>query len=244
MNAVRRVLRWALESGAAHPVRQPREFIVAFPFGGAPSSKNPRPFSDPVLATLSDPANIALLDGSDPHDGGLEDIWSIQLRCGRRIGEVVKLRFDCVSEHLGRTWMWVDMTKVGKLDYAIQIPRDIYDLIRTRQGKTLQRFRAKFGADPTPKQRRSRSFPQSGVVKCGGDLQAGAGGGARDEVDDDFVAGQGTLGMRDNGVDPSAHREPWFSRPFSLGRFRARPPSRWRARVWIVTHVQQRQPVC
>ncbi len=33
------------------------------------------------------------------------DIWSIQVRCARRIGEVVKLRFDCVSEHLGRPWM-------------------------------------------------------------------------------------------------------------------------------------------
>ena len=155
MNAVRRVLRWALESGAAATAQLPREFVVAIPFGRSPSSKNPRPFSDPVLATLSDPANIALLDGWDPHDGGLADIWSIQVRCGRRIGEVVKLRFDCVSEHLGRTWMWVDMTKVGKLDYAIQIPRDVYDLIRTRQGKTLRRFRGKFGVDPTPQQRRA-----------------------------------------------------------------------------------------
>src|SRR5664279_2443353 len=155
MNAVRRVLRWALESGAAGTAGLPREFVVAIPFGRSPSSKNPRPFSDPVLATLSDPANIALLDGWDPHDGGLADIWSIQVRCGRRIGEVVKLRLDCVSEHLGRTWMWVDMTKVGKLDYAIQIPRDVYDLIRTRQGKTLRRFRGKFGVDPTPQQRRA-----------------------------------------------------------------------------------------
>jgi len=155
MNAVRRVLRWALESGAAGAADLPREFIVTIPFGGAPSTKNPRPFSDPVLARLSDPANIALLDRWDPHDGGLADIWSIQVKCGRRIGEIIKLRYDCVSEHLGRTWMWVDMTKVGKLDYAIQIPRDTYDLIRTRQDKTLQRFQAKFGDDPTPGQRRT-----------------------------------------------------------------------------------------
>lgn len=155
MNAVRRVLRWALESGAAYTAMLPREFSVAIPFGGAPSSKNPRPFSDPVLATLSDPANIALLATRDPRDGGLADIWSIQVRCGRRIGEVVKLRLDCVSEHLGRTWMWVDMTKVGKLDYAIQIPRDIYDLVARRQAKTIERFRAKFGADPTAAQRRT-----------------------------------------------------------------------------------------
>jgi integrase len=155
MNAVRRVLRWALESGAAHPAGLPREFIVAFPFGGAPSSKNPRPFSDSVLAALSAPTNIALLDARDTRDGGVADIWSIQVRCGRRIGEVVNLRLDCVSEHLGRTWMWVDMTKVGKLDYAVQIPRDVYDLVLRRQAKTVERFHAKFGADPTAAQRRT-----------------------------------------------------------------------------------------
>jgi integrase len=155
MNAIRRVLRWALESGTAHPAGLPREFIVAFPFGGAPSSKNPRPFSDPVLATLSDPANIALLDARDPRDRGVADIWSIQVRCGRRIGEIVNLRLDCVSEHLGRTWMWVDMTKVGKLDYAIQIPRDVYDLVLRRQARTIEKFRAKVGADPTAMQRRT-----------------------------------------------------------------------------------------
>ena len=95
-----------------------------------------------MLAALSDPANIALLDARDPRDGGVADIWSIQVRCGRRIGEVVNLRLDCVSEHLGRTWMWVDMTKVGKLDYAVQIPRDIYDLVLRRQAKTIERFHA------------------------------------------------------------------------------------------------------
>src|SRR6202049_3360960 len=102
MNAVRRVMRHAMDSGAAATAQLPREFIVTLPFGGALSHRNPRPFSDPVLRELSDPANIRLLDERDPHDGGFADIWSIQVRCGRRIGEVVKLRFDCVSEHLGR----------------------------------------------------------------------------------------------------------------------------------------------
>jgi len=154
MNALRRVMRWAMDTGAADAVGLAREFIVAIPVGGAVSFKNPRPFSDPVLRELSDPANIRLLDARDPNDGGIADIWSIQVRCGRRINEVIRLRFDCVSEHLGRTWMWVDMTKVGKLDYAIQIPRDIYDLVRARQAKTLERFRLKHGVDPTAKQRR------------------------------------------------------------------------------------------
>lgn len=155
MNGLRRVMRWAMDSGAAAAAHVPRDFIVAIPFGGAQSVKNPRPFSDAVLRALSDPANIRLLDAADRDDRGLADIWSIQVRCGRRISEVVQLRFDCVSEHLGRTWIWVDMTKVGQLDYAVQIPRDIYDLVRRRQAKTRERFRLMHGLDPTAKQGRS-----------------------------------------------------------------------------------------
>jgi integrase len=154
MNALRRVMRWAMDSGAAATAGLARPFVVAIPYGGAVSFKNPRPFTDVVLRELSDPANIRLLSEMDRHDIGLGDIWSIQVRCGRRIGEVVKLRLDCVGEHLGRTWMWVDMTKVGKLDYAVQIPRDIYDLIRVRQAKTIERFGLKHGTEPTAKQQR------------------------------------------------------------------------------------------
>lgn len=154
MSALRRVMRWAMDSGVAETVGLPREFVVALPFGGATSFKSPRPFTDSVLRELSDPANIALLDRMDGHDTGIADIWSIQVKCGRRIGEVVKLRLDCVGEHLGRTWLWVDMTKVGKLDYAIQIPRDVYDLVRARQAKTIERFRLKHGSVPTAAQQR------------------------------------------------------------------------------------------
>lgn len=155
VNALRRVMRAAMDSGAATALGLPRDFIVALPFGGTTSARNPRPFSDQVLRALSDPTNIAMLHGMDPNDGGLADIWSIQVRCGRRISEVVKLRWDCVSEHLGRTWLWVDMTKVGKLDYAIQIPRDVYDLIRARQVKTAHRYQLKHGTDLTATQRRT-----------------------------------------------------------------------------------------
>ncbi len=52
-----------------------------------------------MLAALGDPADLALLAQRDPHDNGIADIWRIQLRRGRRIGEVVKLRFDCVLHH-------------------------------------------------------------------------------------------------------------------------------------------------
>lgn len=61
----------------------------------------------------------------------------------------MKLRLDCVSKHLSRTWLWVDMTKVGKLDYAIQIPRDVYDLVLARQVKTVQKYRLKHGVEPS-----------------------------------------------------------------------------------------------
>ncbi len=160
VNGLRRVMRWALDTGVAEAIRLPRAFIVSIPRGGTVLHRNPRPFSDEVLREVSDPANIALLDAMDPHDVGLADVWSIQVRCGRRIGEILGLRWDCVSEHLGRTWLWVDMTKVGKLDYAIQIPRDVYDTVHARQAKTLERFRLKHGSDPTVEQRRRMAlFP-------------------------------------------------------------------------------------
>jgi integrase len=164
MNAVRRVMRWAMDTGAAAPAQLSREFIVSIPYGGALSHKNPRPFSDPVLRELSDPMNIRLLDERAPHDGGFADIWSIQVCCGRRISEVVNLRFDCVSEHLGRTRMWVDMTKVGKLDYAVQIPRSVYDIVLARQATTLEKFRLKHGHEPTAKEKRTIALFPSQVT--------------------------------------------------------------------------------
>jgi len=162
LNSLRKVMRWALEEGS--PAGLPRGFITAIPSGETTFRRNPRPFSDPVLQALGDPANIALLAARDPRGNGIADIWRIQLRCGRRIGEVVRLRFDCVSEHLGRTWLWVDMTKVGKLDYAIQIPRDIYDLIRARQHTTLSRFRASTGRGPSATERRTIALFPSPVA--------------------------------------------------------------------------------
>jgi SulP family sulfate permease len=71
-------MRAAMDSGAATALGLPREFIVALPFGGTTSGRNPRPFSDQVLRALSDPTNIAMLHGMDPNDSGLADIWSIQ----------------------------------------------------------------------------------------------------------------------------------------------------------------------
>ena len=164
MNAVRRVMRCAMDTGAAATAQLSREFIVSIPYGGAFTHRNPRPFSDPVLRELSDPTNIRLLDERDPHDGGLLISGRSRLCCGRRISEVVNLRFDCVSEHLGRTWMWVDMTKVGKLDYAVQIPRSVYDIVLRRQAKTLEKFRLKHGRELTARENRTIALFPSRVT--------------------------------------------------------------------------------
>ena len=60
--------------------------------------------------------------------------------------------------------MWVDMTKVGKLDYALQIPRDVYDIVLARQAKTLEKFRLKHGQEPTAKQKRTIALFPSRVT--------------------------------------------------------------------------------
>jgi integrase-like protein len=69
-----------------------------------------------------------------------------------------------VSEHLDRTWMWVDMTEVGKLDYAVQIPRSVYDIVVARQTKTFERFRQKHGHEPTARQKRTIALFPSRVT--------------------------------------------------------------------------------
>lgn len=154
MNALRRVLRWALDSGTVTHLGLPSDLVAAIPAGGTTHTRNPRPFSDSALRQLSDPGNHALLAEADMNDMGIADMWAIQIKCGRRIGEIIELRLDCISEHLGRTWMWVDMTKVDKLDYAIQIPKDIFDLIRNRQSVTIDRYERRHGTEPTAGQRR------------------------------------------------------------------------------------------
>ncbi len=65
LNAVRKVMRGAMDSGAAAAIGLPREFIVALPYGGATAKRNPRPFSDQALRTISDTTNIALLADMD-----------------------------------------------------------------------------------------------------------------------------------------------------------------------------------
>ncbi|GLP79748.1 tyrosine-type recombinase/integrase [Mycobacterium antarcticum] len=150
-NGLRRLMRYALDSGIADTIGLRREFMLAFPEGKQRHSKQPRPLSDDVFEHLISPANMKLLAARDPNDLGIEDIWFIQIRVGRRIGEVVNLRYDCVSEHSGRKYAWFDMTKVNQLDYGVLIPDDAFWVIRERQQKTAERYRLKHGSAPTGK---------------------------------------------------------------------------------------------
>jgi hypothetical protein len=59
------------------------------------------------------------------------------------------------------------MTKVGKLDYAIQIPRDVFDPITARQVTTTRRYRLKHGVEPTAAQRRRLALFPSRVSNPG-----------------------------------------------------------------------------
>uniref|UniRef100_UPI003F58F9C3 tyrosine-type recombinase/integrase n=1 Tax=Mycolicibacterium neoaurum TaxID=1795 RepID=UPI003F58F9C3 len=150
-NGLRRLMRFALDSGVADSVGLRRGFMLAFPEGKQRHSKRPRPLSDDVFEHLISPTNMKLLAAQDPNDMGIGDIWFIQIRVGRRIGEVVNLRYDCVSEHLGRRYAWFDMTKVNQLDYGVLIPDDVFLVIRERQKKTAERYRLKHGAAPAGK---------------------------------------------------------------------------------------------
>lgn len=152
-NAVRKVMRWALEHTEYQDRGLRREFLVAFPKGGGHTSRPGRPIDDGVYRKIVDPENLRLLAAKDPRDSGIADIWFIQARVGRRIGEVVNLRWDCVSENLGRTFAYFDMTKVGQLDYAVQIPINVYEVIKERQAKTAERFRLRFGRQMTVQER-------------------------------------------------------------------------------------------
>jgi integrase len=150
-NGLRRLMRYALDSGIADALGLRRDFMLAFPEGKQQHSKRPRPLSDDVFEHLISPTNMKLLAARDPNDLGIEDIWFIQIRVGRRIGEVVNLRYDCVSEHLGRKYAWFDMTKVNQLDYGVLVPDDVFWVIRERQKKTAERYRLKYGVVPTGK---------------------------------------------------------------------------------------------
>ena len=92
----------------------------------------------------------------------MRDIWEITVTTGRRIGEVLKVRWDCIGRYGGLAMFWHDQTKVGNYDAAIRIPERIYQVIEQRQAKTLDRFAARHGYRPSAEHRaRLALFPSA-----------------------------------------------------------------------------------
>ncbi|WP_224302059.1 tyrosine-type recombinase/integrase [Streptomyces olivaceus] len=153
-NGVRKLMRDALDHGTAERLALDREFIIAMPYAGNETLRARRPFPDEVARALADGDNLTrLAEAHDPDDLGLRDAWETIVVTGRRVGEVVKLRWDCIGRYGGLAMFWHDQTKVGNYDVAIRIPDRLYDLLAERQRKTLDRFVARHGRRPTGSER-------------------------------------------------------------------------------------------
>ncbi|RKR88402.1 phage integrase family protein [Micromonospora pisi] len=153
-NGVRTVLRDALDRGAVDSLGLAREFIAAVPAWEGLPLRTRRPFPDQVARALADETNLRrLAEHHDRLDHGMRDIWETLIATGRRIGEVLDVRWDCLGRYGGLAMFWHDQTKVGNYDVAIRIPDRVYDRLQARQAKTLERFTARYGYQPAGTQR-------------------------------------------------------------------------------------------
>lgn len=160
LNGLRQLLREALESGEAGRAGLQRAFIVALPTSGIRVGRR-RPFPDDVARALAHPGNLDRLAASDPGDRGSRDIWEALVLTGRRCGEVLNARLDCISRHNKVPLFWRDQTKVGNLDAAIRIPERLYQTIELRQAITIAQFVQRQGREPTVEERsRIALFPR------------------------------------------------------------------------------------
>lgn len=163
-NGARQVLRSALETGACEQLGLPREFIVAIPSGGRTATRRRSPFPDEVARALADQANLEMLaTGHDPGDQGMRDIWEAIVYTGRRAGEIINLKLECLGRYNGLPMLWHDQTKVGNYDQAIRIPEPLYERLAERQRKTLARFADRHGGcQATPRERAAMAlFPST-----------------------------------------------------------------------------------
>ncbi|MDI5962568.1 tyrosine-type recombinase/integrase [Streptantibioticus silvisoli] len=160
-NTVRKVLREAMETGRAEQIHLQREFITEMPAAGGVTIRARRPFPDEVARALADEVNLnRFAEDYDPEDQGVRDIWEAIVITGRRSGEVLNLRWDCIGRYGGLPMFWHDQTKVGNYDVAIRIPERLYNLIVARQSKTMDRYFARFGRRPTGAERANMAlFP-------------------------------------------------------------------------------------
>ena len=160
-NHARKLLRWALDSGAAEQAGLSREFIIAMPAAGPAPVRKRSPFPDQVARALADEANLArLAEVHDPSDFGLRDIWETIIVTGRRVSEVLQLRLDCTGRYGGLAMLWHDQTKVGRYDQAIRIPEWLSERLAARRETTVARFTARHGHGPAAGQRAAMAlFP-------------------------------------------------------------------------------------
>lgn len=157
----RRLLRGALESGEAERLGLDRAFIAAIPAPGRTVSRARPPFADGVARALADETNLRrLTETYDPLDRGLRDAWETIIVTGRRCGEVLQLRLECLGRYGGLPMLWHDQTKVGNYDQALRIPERVHQLLEVRQRKTLALFAARNNRSPTAQERaRMALFP-------------------------------------------------------------------------------------
>ncbi|MEU5941225.1 site-specific integrase [Micromonospora sp. NPDC047548] len=160
-DTLRKIMRAALEAGRAEQISLDREFVVAFPGGDKPAFRPRSPFTDDTARTLADQANLELLAQSDVRDRGVRDIWETIVVTGRRAGEVLGLRLECVGIHNGVPLLWHDQTKVGNYNEAIRIPDYTYQRLRERQRTTITRFEQRYARTPTHQERATMAmFPR------------------------------------------------------------------------------------
>ena len=160
-NHARKLLRWALDSGAAEQAGLPREFITAMPAAGPTPVRKRSPFPDQVARALADEASLTrLAEVHDPGDSGLRDIWETIIVTGRRVSEVLQLRLDCTGRYGGLAMLWHDQTKVGRYDQAIRIPEWLSGRLAARRETTVSRFIARHGRAPAAAERAAMAlFP-------------------------------------------------------------------------------------
>jgi integrase len=154
LNGVRKLLRGTLENGHVEHLGLDRAFVTACPHGGDVPRKPRSAFPDHVARALAEETNLRrLAQDYDPQDQGVRDMWVAIVFTGRRCTEVLDLRLDCVGRLGGLPMLWHDQTKVGNYNDAIRIPEILYNLVRERQRKTLDRFEARHGRPPTSQER-------------------------------------------------------------------------------------------
>ena len=53
-------------------------------------------------------------------------MWEVIVVTGRRCGEVLKLRLDCIGRYGQLPMLWHDQTKVGNYNESIRIPEPLF----------------------------------------------------------------------------------------------------------------------